>query len=84
MKTVTVIVQIKVDETTIKEKYPNYRFNWDTPEAFIEHLTDGLETTTDYDNVPFNHMEEYGFEIKVLTREQAKVIDLDLDIENNN
>ena len=34
---------ISVDADVI-DKYPNYRFNWDTPEEFIEHLVKHIES----------------------------------------
>lgn len=66
----TVVVEITVDDDNIYELYPNYMFNWNTPEEFINSRIEGIQE---------DHLEEYGYSLKVLTRDEAKVMDLDLD-----
>ena len=34
---------IKVDEKNINKKYPNYKFNWNNPQRFINHLAKSVE-----------------------------------------
>ena len=72
-------IEIAVDETNIVEKYPNYKFNFglgSEPNAFIEHLTDGLETKHDINGKLINHLDEWGYSIRVLTRDEAKLLDV--------
>jgi len=44
----------------LKEKYPNYRFNYSTPYQFIETLINDIQQ---------DHMEEYGYSIKMIDEE---------------
>ena len=66
----TVIVEIIVDDDNIYELYPNYKFNWDTTQEFIDSRVKDIEEDT---------LKEFGYSLKVLTRAEAKVLDLDLD-----
>ena len=75
MKTVTILVQITVDEDNIINLYPNYRFNWNTPEQFIEHLTNNIETNNEIDGIPQDTLKTYGYDIRVLSREEGKVME---------
>jgi hypothetical protein len=61
----TFIVNVYVDDD-IAEKFPNYRFNWDSAEEFAKTRV-GEEANT----------EEYGYKLttKMLTRDQAKLLD---------
>ena len=34
------VMTIEVDEKNIAEKYPNWRWNFGTPEEFINHIAD--------------------------------------------
>jgi hypothetical protein len=43
------VMTIEVDEKNIFEKYPNYRFNWDSPEDFIRYLAESKEERYYYD-----------------------------------
>ena len=80
MITATFLVKITVDDENIEELYPNYKFNWDTPEQFIDYLAeDALQTPTEYDGYPIDHLVENGFKMEVIPRQQAKVMDLELD-----
>ena len=79
MKIVTIAIKITVDEDNIRDKYPNFRFNWETTDEFIEHLIDHIESDEEIDNLPADSLDIYGYKIDVLTREQAKVEDLNLD-----
>jgi hypothetical protein len=70
------LVQITVDEKNVKELYPNYRFNWDAPEEFMEHLTNNLETPMEEEGVAIDFLKEYGYSIRVLSRDEAKLLSI--------
>ena len=71
-----ILVEITVDDNSIPNKYPNYDVNWEKPEDFIEDLIDFFCTHEDVNGVPFDSLKEQGFNVKVLSREEAKLIDL--------
>ena len=50
-------IEVLVDIDKLKEKYPNYRFNYSTPYQFIESLINDIEK---------DYMEEYGYSIKIV------------------
>ena len=50
-------VEILIDMDKLKEKYPNYRFNYSNPYQFIESLINDIEK---------DYMEEYGYSIKMI------------------
>ena len=50
-------IEVLVDIDKLKEKYPNYRFNYSSPYQFIESLINDIEK---------DYMEEYGYSIKMV------------------
>lgn len=66
MKKLTVLVEISVADN-VAELYPNYSANYDDEEQFIDSLIDGLETESERDGLPFNHLKEYGYSIRWLS-----------------
>ncbi len=50
-------IEVKIDMDKLKEKYPNYRFNYSNPYQFIETLINDIEK---------DYMEEYGYSIKMV------------------
>ena len=79
MKSITIIVQITVDEENIKDLYPNYAINWETVDEFVDSFIPHIESEVEIDGLPIDHLKKYGYKIEVLTRDEAKVLDLDLD-----
>lgn len=51
---------ISVDADVI-DKYPNYRFNWDTPEQFIAHLVNDIQS----DGTDSNGDPSFGYRITI-------------------
>lgn len=56
MVTKEFILKVKVDEKTIKEKYPNYRFNFSNVSQFIDFIIS---------TIPENKLKEFGYQIKI-------------------
>jgi hypothetical protein len=54
-------IEIEIDMDKLKEKYPNYRFNYSNPYQFIEVLINDIEQ---------DHMEEYGYSIKQVDEDE--------------
>lgn len=50
-------LEVSLDTDKLKEKYPNYQFNYSSPYQFIETLINDIEK---------DHMEEYGYSIKMV------------------
>lgn len=75
MKTVKLLVEIKIDENNIGYKYPNYNINWNSPEEFITYLANDLEK---------DHLKDFGYEIKVISREEQKLNELEEDAIQDN
>jgi hypothetical protein len=50
-------IEVEVDIDKLKEKYPNYRFNYSSPYQFIESLINDIQQ---------DHMEEFGYCIKMV------------------
>lgn len=50
-------IEVLVDTDKLKEKYPNYKFNYSSSYQFIEMLINDIEK---------DHMEEYGYSIKMV------------------
>lgn len=50
-------IEVKIDMDKLKEKYPNYRFNYSNPYQFIEARINDIEK---------DYMEEYGYSIKMI------------------
>jgi hypothetical protein len=77
MKKVHIVVEITVDEDNIEKMYPNFSVNWEDADEFISYLTDDLETEYDVNGKLTNNLKEFGFSKRVLTRDEAKLIDID-------
>lgn len=76
MKKLTVLVEISVADN-VAELYPNYNYNYRNEQEFIDSLIDGIETPYKYEDVFFgNSLKQYGYSIRVLSRDEAKLIDL--------
>ena len=54
-------VIIEVDMDKLKERYPNYRINYSTYYQFIQARINDIKQ---------DHMEEYGYSIKVYDEEE--------------
>lgn len=61
----TFIVRIEVDEEAVKQKYPNYRLNYDKPEQFIKAVANDLRFIAGV-NMTKDGMETWGYSIKVM------------------
>lgn len=77
MKTIKVLVEITVDDENIVDLYPNYKFNWDDVEQFIENRVEELETPMEENEQPVDYLKKYGYSIRVLSREEAKLLDIE-------
>jgi hypothetical protein len=60
----TFIVRIEVDEEEVKQKYPNYRLNYDNPEQFIKAVVNDLRFIAGV-NMSKDGMKQWGYSIKV-------------------
>jgi hypothetical protein len=76
MTKVLVMVEITVDEDNIATLYPNYNINWDDVDDFIEATTDNLQTPFEENEIPINHLKRYGYSIRVLSRNESKLLDI--------
>lgn len=61
----TFIVRIEVDEEEVKQKYPNYRLNYDNPERFIKAVANDLRFIAGV-NMSKDGMKQWGYSIKVM------------------
>jgi len=75
MKKLTVLVEISVADN-VAELYPNYNANYDDEEQFIDSIINELESIDEINGLPFDHFKQYGYSIRVLSRNEAKLIDL--------
>lgn len=57
-------LEVALDTDKLKEKYPNYRFNYSSPYQFIETLINDIEK---------DYMEEYGYSIKMVDEPEDSV-----------
>jgi len=77
MKTIQLLIEIKIDDQNISELYPNYKFNWENVDGFVEMLTSNIETPTE--NIVTgkfeDHLKENGYSIRVLTKNERKLND---------
>jgi hypothetical protein len=56
--------EIEIDEVNINKKYPNYRFNFDSP----KELADSLVPTVIYEadtNMSKDGLDKWGYSIKI-------------------
>jgi hypothetical protein len=70
-----ITVEISVADN-VADIYPNYSFNYRDEQEFIDFLIDGIETPDEYEGFPFNNLKKYGYSIKVLSRDETKLIDI--------
>ena len=78
MKTIKVLVEIKVDKDNIEHLYPNYKFNWDDVDEFIDSRIDELETPMEENGLYVDYLKEFGYSIRVLSRDESKLLDINL------
>ena len=75
IKKTLITVEIAVDEDAIVHKYPNYKFNWESVDHFIEDTIDAIETK-DYRGAPTSdYFRRWGYSVRVLLDEETKIID---------
>lgn len=60
----TFIVTIEVDEEAVKQKYPNYRSNYDKTEQFIKAVANDIRFIAGV-NMSKEGMKQWGYSIKV-------------------
>lgn len=58
------ILTITVDENQVKEKYPNYRFNFTKPEELIDTVANDVKFIAGTD-MSKNGMSKWGYSIKL-------------------
>lgn len=63
----TFMVTIETDDKNIAKKYPNWRWNYDSPAQFIQEMAAGLEDreSEDYRGKLQPTMKLYGYRITV-------------------
>ncbi len=59
------IVEIEVDEKNIAKKYPNYNFNWNTPEEFIKSLMSCFTNEADT-NMAKDGLKKFGYAKRII------------------
>ena len=88
MTTIHVLLEIKVDEDNIAEKYSNFSTEYPDVNTFIEVLTNDLETSSEEGQGHLiDHLDKYGYSIKVITEqdridtllEQQKTLGKEID-----
>lgn len=57
-------VNIEIDESAVKEKYPNYTVNFDTPQQLADSIAFGLETEGET-NMRIDGLQQWGYSISV-------------------
>lgn len=60
------IVTIEVDEEKLKQKYPNYRLNYDNTDQFINAVANDIRFIAGTD-MSKDGMEQWGYSIKIMT-----------------
>ena len=65
---VKVVLEVVVDDKNIINLYPNYRFNWNSPEEFIQSriLDAGTKDINIVTGEPQKHLEAFGYSMKAL------------------
>ena len=58
-------VVISVDEDTIKDKYPNYKSNFDNVEEFMDMIENDLDAYPNILGMADNPMYEWGYDVVV-------------------
>ncbi len=62
-----ITIKIRVDEKNISKLYNNYDINYDSVEDFMLMLIREMETTTEMNDLPFDMMKEFGYEVFCIT-----------------
>ena len=62
-----ITIKIKVDEKNISKLYNNYDINYDSVEDFMLMLIREMETPTEMNDLPFDMMKEFGYEVFCIT-----------------
>lgn len=58
-----ITIKIRVDEKNISTLYNNYDINYDSVEDFMLMLIREMETPTEMNDLPFDMMKEFGYEV---------------------
>lgn len=67
MKTINVLVQIKVDEKVLEESNPDFKLLYGGDvEEFVEVLLDSIETECEIDGMPYDSLEDLGYSIEIV------------------
>jgi len=59
-------VEIEIDEESVFQKYPNYKFNYSNPKELADSIAFGLEREAET-NMAKDGMKEWGYSVKVKT-----------------
>lgn len=68
------IVEIEVDEDSIWDKYPNFKYNWSNAQEFIEDTIKSFEQSADTD-LRKNGLKEWGYSVKVIEEIEETTFD---------
>ena len=60
------LVEISVDADEIANKYPNYRWNYNSPQEFIEARATDIKFVADMDMSTAKEFKSWGYKIKVV------------------
>lgn len=58
------ILEIEVDEDAVKQKYPNYRWNYNKPEELIRTVANDVKFIAGVD-MSKDGMKQWGYSVKV-------------------
>ena len=59
------ILTILIDEETINEKYPNYKFNWETPAMLVQDIITNAAVVAGTDFSEEDSLELKGLSIEI-------------------
>ncbi len=59
IKTYNYNLQVTIDSKEIEKKYPNYRFNFNNTDDFIQFIINNIQ------NNEYNNLEEFGYSIDI-------------------
>jgi hypothetical protein len=59
------ILTILIDEETINEKYPNYKFNWETPAMLVQDIITNAAAVAGTDFSEEDSLELKGLSIEI-------------------
>lgn len=72
------IVEIEVDTKTISKKYPNYKYNYNSPDELIKSLIKGFTCEGDTD-MSKDGLKEWGYSKRVIGEVKMKKYDLEIE-----